>query len=364
MQEVDFAKLVKDIKAKGGFEDYPVPLGPDLSNINIGNPTRHLLKNPVHMGDKAYDHGPYTFYETMLEIPQELVDAQHQSFKDALQIFMPLQILQQFMCGYFRANVLDNVNFYKVGQQLPDIDRGTKRRKGEPSAPWYYTFNLHNAKRKSLKRHYYTAIETYVVRSICKKRPELLATVLAYQSAGIAFLDKLKTALEQDKDLTDTERKRALKIQGVLESNWIKSSNFSRELLPAICLAYFVRDPSLKSDPNANDFEQGLRFAMKIGMFQNHATSESGRSAKFSCPAMTNVMSGSVAAVKDEACARPTETKKMGGLFVMIYQQIKKHQTPGVPVVDVKEVTERQARTTLILARAYPARLVSCVYGT
>ena len=365
MQPVDFVKLIQDIRAKGGFEDYPMPLGPDLSVFNVGDGNRSKLTNPKHMGDKAYGHGPQILDRSKLDIPQELIDAQHQSIRDALNTYMPAPVLMQFMCGYFRSDFFNDISFYEVPKQrLPDIDYLRPRRKREPNAPWYYSFNLDTTDRKSLRRHYFTEIETHLVRSICKKRPELLATTMAYQGAVLSYLNHLKTAIDDDGSLTVAERERALKIHGELNRNWKATINFTNEILPAICLAYFHRDPSLKSEPSAQDFERGMRFALKIGVFQRQQPAPDGTMRDFKCPAMAVITTTSMGGAQAEACQRPAEGKKMGALFAMIYQRVKQLGVPHHADLLMEDMSNRRASMTLLLARAYPSRLIAYVAGT
>ena len=363
MQPVDFTKLIQDIRAKGGFEDYPAPLGPDLSVFNIDHPNRGALRNPIHMGDKAYRHGPDELKHSTIQIPQALIDAQHQSFRDALSTYMPTPVLMQFMCSYFQSDFFDNISFYELRSQwLPSIDTSRPRYKREPHAPWYQSFSIDGSKRKSLRRRYFTEIEVHVVQSICKKRPELLATTMAYQASVMSYFNHLQAVIEQDETLSGAERERALKIHGELKNPW-SANNFSIELLPAICLAYFQRDPSLKSEPMADDFERGMRFALKIGLFQHHYPKSDGTVGEFKCPAMTTITTTSMGHAGDEACQRPAEGKKLGGLFAMIYGRVKQLGLPAHSDLEMADISHRQASVTLLLARAFPSRLLAYVVG-
>lgn len=372
MQPVDFIKLIQDIKANGGFEDYPVPLGPDVSTLEMSDYVRTKVINPRHMGEMAYGNGPQRIGDGF-DIPQKLINAQNTSIKDALNVYMPTSVLQQFMCTYFRGDFINDVYFAAVPKQtVPSIDITTKRAKRAPNAPWVYTLNLETDERKSLSRHYFTEIETHLIRSIVKTRPELLAVTIAYQACAMAFLDKLQDAFKEDASLSDAERERGLKIQRVLQSNWTVTSNFAQEIIPAICLAYYRRDPSLKSEPTSGDFEKGIRFAMRIGVFQRHCEASDDPIRKFTCPAMGTILGASVIAVKGETCTREAADKAadkakgptMGGMFAMIYQQVKKADWHHHPATQIDYLSHHRARATLMLGRAFPTRLIAYVAGT
>jgi hypothetical protein len=205
-----------------------------------------------------------------------------------------------------------------------------------------FTLDLDSTERKSRNRTYYTDREMYIVAQVCKSVPDLRTTVLAYQAGFLAYLEQLKTAFEKSKQgrLTDREKKRGMQVIDVLIRSW-EQSNFSVDLLPAICLAYFKRDPSVQSAPLTEDFERGFAFAFRVGLFQNHVRGPDGVERHFYCPARLTIGDVATQALGQEVCGRPGQQFPMGRVMGSIYIAIR-----GGPQ-EIQQAKEEPERTSL-----------------
>jgi len=322
MKPLDFNDVVDFIKAEKGFEDYETPLGPDCRSIDSG------LKNPRFPGDEAYGNGPVFLGRLRVNIPQELIEAQSRSFRDALRIYMNPKHIGSFMCTFYRGNFLSDPSFLKIADQEMYL--------GRRSADDRFTLDLETPKRKSRNRTYYTDVEKKIVTDVCRSTPELRTTVLAYQAGFMAYLEQLKSAFTRNDGgrLTERERERGVLVADKLIKPW-STDNFSSELLPAICLAYYKRDPSLQSPPLTEDFEKGFAFAFRTGVFQNHVHAPDGGERHFRCPARVTIGTVATQELGQEVCSQPGQQFPMGRVMASIYAAIKNAQPPDSPQTQV-----------------------------
>ena len=148
----------------------------------------------------------------------------------------------------------------------------------------------------------------------------------------MAYLEKLKSAMSLNTGhrLTEEEAQRGILVIENLSRTW-DSKNFTNEVLPAICLTYYKRDPSLQSTVLTEDFEKGFAFAYRLGLFRNHVRAPDGQIRQFRCPASTTIAILGTKDLGHEVCSHQEQQHPTGRAFGSIYTAIKSYPSPGTP---------------------------------
>lgn len=323
MKPLDFNDVLDFMIARNAFEDYDVPLGPSTRDNSSG----FDFRRPRYPGDPSYGNGVMMVKEYGANIPPEFVAAQYQSMMDALNLYMHPFHLGPFMCGFYRqGEFLSDPSYLKIADYpLPQPLSGEDRIRHGYSAPIDQGHLALLERARNTDRTYFSEPDCDLVKRVCSARPELKKTVLAFQAGFLAYLEQLKSAMvRNDEDrLTDKQRTRGMKVVDLLIDQW-STKNFSRELLPAICLAYSERDQSLASPPVAEDFDKGFRGGFKMGLFHHIVPAPNGIDAvELLCPAKMAIRT---LAMKDpgkaEVCARSADPFPMGRMMASICKAI------------------------------------------
>ena len=322
---LDFNDVVEAIKAGRGFEDYPAPLGPDCREID------KYTNNPRFPGEMAYGNGPVLLGDFKINLPQSMIDAQKKSIRDALKLYMNPKHIGLFMCDFYRGNFLEELSFQRLdgyAYSPTDVDCIIYDDK--------FTLDLDGHERKSNNRTYYTFSELLIVDYVCNKVPDIKTTVLAYQAGFLAYLERLKSAIQlnEKQGLTIEEQKRGVLVIENISRLW-SSANFLYELLPAICLTYYKRDQSLKLSPVTEDFERGFAFALRVGLFRHHMQAPDGEMRYFHCPATITIRSVASQELGQEVCGRDNNAFPAGRMLGSIYKAVSASRGPVSPVPQI-----------------------------
>jgi hypothetical protein len=297
------------------------------------------FNNPNLVSHFGYTNGPNKIRTHKIDIPQRVILAKRRSVGDSLRIYMNPKHVVAFMCSFYRGDFLIDPAFVRLEMTLRKFVKDPSR--PAASIDNKYTLDLDNPKRKRKDRVYFTNQESKIVQHVCRALPELRTTVLAFQVGFLAYLDRLKEEIYQAPArtsqqepgkavLTLEESRRGQHITSVLAEQW-RTPNFVSELLPAICLAYFKRDPNLKSTLNSEDFEKGFAFALRIGVFQNHVLSPNGEDRHFVCPAIVTIGTVSMRELGQEVCGHPNQDFLMGRILNSIYTEVINRLHPQTP---------------------------------
>ena len=320
----DFDTVLGFVKEQKGFDNYPAPLGPDLTNHHED------FHNPVFPGDQGHGNTKLYLERHKIDVPQAMIDADRQSFRDALRFYMNPMHVGMFMCNFYRGDFFSHPAYEEIGDQ--GMLRPTREDSWDPK-PWYiddkFTLDLNNPERKNRNRTYYTEREVALLGKIDKAVPELCTTVLAYQAGFLAYAMELKEHIARNSkgSLTVAEQERGLIAIENLRTNF-ETKNFSQDLLPAIALVYYKRDPVMKTQPVAADFEKGFAFAFRVGLFKSVAPAPDGGQREITCPARVAITATSTRDIKQEVCAREAGGFPPGRMLHSIYKEVHKQRMP------------------------------------
>jgi hypothetical protein len=296
IEKIDFDHLARDIVIKSGTVDYPVPLASEIDSNYEG--AYNSVKNPQYPTDLAYFHGPYILERDKMDLPQTIIDAQHQSFRDAIKLYMPYDQVAQHICTFMQKDFTFDPVFKKAALQninaLPKREPSTIFRNNRLDQKLSYQFD--HPDHKTTRRHYFTSEEIETAHEVCKRYTSISMSVAAFQAGCIDYLQNLEYAFVRHPDFEKDVKARARTIITTLKTQW-STSNFASDIIPFIALAYHARDPSLESPVEEQDYQNGYSLGLRMGLFRNHIQSplpedhpQSGV-RKFTCPARVAISS-------------------------------------------------------------------------
>ena len=321
MQPLDFRNVVAFVKDRHGFEDYAQPLGQPVESLDAD------IKNPAHPGDMAYGSATGQIERHEKNLSQDLIDAQHESFRDALELFMSPGHVFAHMCTFFQSDFLNSSAYLSIKDHPSPAPLSEYQKEvGREPQNSKYSFDLSNPNRKSRNRSYYTDKEMRVVAQICGQLPAIRTTVLVFQAGFLDYIDRLGAQIANDERLNEHEKNRGAKILDNLTQQW-KTTNFSNEVLPAICLAYHDRDPERRTEITARDFECGFEFGMRAGLYKKHLGTPDGGKRELTCPARIPI--GTVAS--KELGADPKQNFPQGHMLGIIHRRVLKAMHTSQP---------------------------------
>lgn len=274
-----FDALVERMNEKGAFEPYDKPLGTTDAKTVDPQGEKGYFRNPSHPGEPSYGNGPaHVAYDTLL--PNDLIRAQHQSIRDAINHYLPREELHTFMRDYFSGNFLKSESYQEIVRSVHiHIPHDINTLPNDS-----LSMQLDHPERCRSDRRMFTEREFYLTRGVCKKVPQIPVAVLAYQAAFCDYLSQLDAAVMRSPALDEEKRTR---VHGVLTSMhdlW-SNDNIATNFIPAIALHYKKNHPNDTEPPTAKDFQEGLEFLVKNGAFGHRIKHYKGESRTFTCPA-------------------------------------------------------------------------------
>lgn len=327
MQKVNFDELAQTILQGQATQPYGKPLGHDISTEYDG--VYNAIKPPRYPGDLVYFHGPYIMERNEKDLPQGMIDAQHQSIRDAISHYMPIDVVGRHICTFIQSDFTFSRHYRNALRDNKDHLPRTKSNKNPIDQKIRPDYSLSpqfgTAVRKSMDRNYFTELEIKSVHEICKKAPAIIMTVSAFQAACLDYLDHLGQAIAKNMHPNKADKTRAQSVVGLMTQQWAPS-NFASEIVPFIALAYHQRDPSLNSPVQGEDFQQGYTLALRMGLYRNQIKSplpednpQAGNRV-FTCPARVTI--GSLLAQDWNA---PQSTRNSNGtLLALIHGHMEK----------------------------------------
>lgn len=310
----NFREIVTSIKSKGGLEDYP-PSGLDEEEIKRID---SILRIPRFPGDFSTTTGGgiANSLRHRFKPPRPFIELALKSFRDAVKFYANSRDVFRYMCTYYQGNFLSDINYrFAAWDKMRDQRTSSYSGIDDNSIPF------DDPRRKSTTRQYYSKAHYETAVQTNKDVPAIEETVIAFQSGFLSYLSNLEKAFKTDKSLAQAEKKRGILVTQRLYETFL-SPNFVTELLPAMCLAYDRRDPSHTSRPKMEDFQNGYRAAITLGVFQNYFGD-----IHMVCPAATTLGAVSSGSAANESCAR-TEPNMIGSLLGKICERITSGKRP------------------------------------
>ncbi len=309
---VDFDALVKRMKDAGAFDAYKQPLG----KTNAASLST-FYHNPEFPGDFSFGLGIKQIADG-INLPQELVDAQRQSFSDALGHYMPQEIMAQWMHEYFDGDFLHSKTFREQIGALRSM-----RKTPDKLLDSQYTMKLDAKERNTGENRLYTPEEIAFTQNICTKVPALAISVFAYQASFVAYLDKLEDAIASSKTLSKEQKEHGGVALSIIKDSF-SGVGFYHDILPAIAIHYAKNHEGKIEPATAEDFNQAMVYVLKHG-FRNKLNyrDESG-SVQLQCPAQKPISQASAidldAPSSEQAQPEAGMRSKLGTSLFHIYR--------------------------------------------
>lgn len=325
MKKLNFDALAKEMVESGSGQRYTSP--PWEGEVYEPKFEGDDIHYPIHPGDKAYFQGPYILRDSG-DLPQKIIDAHNKSFRDAISIYMPPRHVAAHLCSFFQSDFLNSPSYQRVYAEIidhiPSLEKVKWGREYNPAEALKYppeslSFSFDDFVRKNRSRAYYTMTETEITEKICHAKPNLYKSFFAFQAGIIDYLSNLRLSLAFNHDLKGRDRPRALNAIDNLTANFGTTRNFVTEMLPAICAAYYKRDPEMITDVSAEDFKSGFQISLKVGLFRSFYEARNDNSErKFTCPAASII--GTVMARNEDHLDANYEPASMIGMIYKILQ--------------------------------------------
>lgn len=180
------------------------------------------------------------------------------------------------------------------------------------------TLRFDDPRRKRTDGVLYTVQEREISKQICQAHPEIVMTIMAFQSSLFSYMERLKDTVSTSSSLSDSERERAEEtLEHLLTGT--HNTNIVHHILPAVAIHYYKNHHGdLTAQPTIEDFQQGMKFAFRSGMFERVRNGEGG-SARIRCPAQTMVNKASTLALEQ---GNPLTEFGLGTGLYHIYRNI------------------------------------------
>lgn len=345
-QPVDFSNTLERLRTAGAFKPYENPT--DATHLDNSFDVIHMP------GDQAYPNGPMVIQRWDINLPKQLIAEQRKSFVDALNIYMPQELIAQHMHHYFSGQFLQSQAFRLVEKetQLPRLEY-VKNPWGKEKMDESLSFKLDAPERKVNNRVMFTATEMEKILEVLKEHPELTTAVTAYQSAYMSFVMQMQGALKFSSEAGE-EKEQALKVVGTLKTQF-DSPNFLSFMLPAIALKYYVNHQGdMSAAPTREDIVEGVLFSLKNGAFINDVMAPDGENRHFSCPAKTSIMRSAATSLDQPIETQNTDVGKDAGVAIAhIFDSITKLTQENDPsVLKANEASKHKALEALGLSVA------------
>lgn len=325
---VDFPALVEKMRANGAFDDYPEPLG-DASVLAGYSPAQineHLLHIPKYPGDRSYGASAFSIRKFGDVMSQELTEIKMQSVMDGLHHYMPQDVMAQWMHEYFtKPHLLQDTNVLKLSQKMTFPSQTLPHLRLDASLS--FQLDVPQRSRRDLKL--FTQDELVYGNALASHQPALPLAILAYQSAFLGYIERMKAAVEANDHLSPEHKTRA-KVNLALYQNQWSGDNFLERFLPSIAVVHHRNHAGDASAPlTQQDFNEGVIFAAKNGVFRRDMVENNGTVIEHRCPAQQTITRAASVRLDDpttvvgEGHAASVKDSLGVGLF-HIYREVEK----------------------------------------
>ena len=289
----DFKQIVEKISA-GALEIHD----PAIKKLESGNPE---FKAPGFFGDRQGKYTVGMVFHHEIQLSQEWIESNYQSINRAIKILCPQDVFNQYAEQYISSP------YYDEGP-LKTMLIAIESKLGCPvSKKIAESFGINQKKmysgitddrRRVDDRKLFTYAELEFTKNLYAVFPELIQSLVAYQSIFVAYFEDLRSNIEQkiksdgfNQNLHDA----VVAITNLTQFGDV--ANAMGSIVPAIGLMYaknhylYPEDiEKLKIDPhcppNIQDICEGIEFAFKNGTF-THKVGE----RVSTCPARNAIIS-------------------------------------------------------------------------
>ncbi len=305
----------------GAFDNYATPLGETAANT-----VQHHYHNPLFPGDNSYGFGVNEIKNNSVKLPQDTVDAQRQSFNDAIDHYIPQEQISRWMHEYFSGDFMHSPSFRGLVKGI-DIIQSLPH----SSLDSQYTLRLNDKERTRNDRKLFTPEEWDLTLKVFDKLPALPITVMGYQASFIGYLEKLDTTITHSKELSNPQKRKAKETMKYLKDSW-SGPGFYTTVLPAVAVhCYRNHNGNMDEKPTQKDFNDGMLFIMKRGAFRNKvAYADNSGDVQFTCPAQkviskTSAISLDNAPVSQPEVREPSMSNQLGMALFHIFREVDKN---------------------------------------
>lgn len=336
---VDFQQIAQNALNGGLFvtDMYAIERNKEIS--------REYGKYPTEMLDVPYIHGPWAIQRVEEDVKEEAVFAVRKNFIAANNLLLPPeQVLRYFHQRFYDSDVFSSDALERVVDDYSPHSLDTRFR--EESS---LSFQTQGVDRKVHDRILFTEEEKVAGLELTKDHPEVVLTILTYESVLQDYFQELRGALVATAQRSMSEvTEKNLEGYDTYAKQWA-TDNFTHELLPALALFYRQKkekNPTMSEDEiiSQDVFQDAVNFIIANGAFRNWvevpahvALDGKERTNHFLCPA--------VGTIRDQLLD--------GALLGKINKIINEKVLEGdMQVVDYADTI--RAKTVEMIAEQYP----------
>lgn len=333
---VNFRRIVTSLKKSGAFLEYSDGKAPKAGPEIPAEDRTGGYFPPAHPGKKVYGSGWTVLNIHKKDIPQSAVDAQRISMLHAIELYMPgehfVPWTHQFFSGDFLGATRKHVLSYDFAFDASAHDKLDSA----------LTMQLDSPERKAKSgKLIFTEEEHQIVARVCQKHPEIMATVLAFQSCAVEYTVQLEKAVRHHDKIDERERSKGKTACESLAEPWRKG-NFIHNILPAVCLAYEKNHgPNSDDKPTEKDFVDGMKYTAKNGMFNREMSAPGCEPRQFACPAQRIINRASMLKLKlkgKEAAAEPEVKEDKDSLGTGLYHIFREAEKQPAKAAELLEL--------------------------
>jgi hypothetical protein len=226
---------------------------------------------PTNLIDIPYGNGPHAI-QYGVDLPEDIVFAVRKNFVKANALLLPTdQVRLYFHQQFYEGRVFNSQSLARlVGGYFPSTRLNFLDDRNIDSNMSFRT----DINRKVYDRNLYTRNEAVIGQNITLVHPELILTVLTYQSILQDYFQELRSEFEDIAQQTSTEiTAENLKLYDIYAKQWT-TGNFTSDLIPAMIIFYSQKMKSVPSTSASQMFDQELfreavEFIISNGAFRN-----------------------------------------------------------------------------------------------
>ncbi len=285
---VDFTELAKDVLASDLFT-----VDEDVEAKNRG--ASEYSRLPTYALEAPYGNGPMVIKKFGKDVPAEAMVLVRNNFIRANHALLPTEkVLSHFHHSFADGSVFRNRSLPKLVQEFSPKTVSVFE---EPQDE-RFSFAV-DAERKVENRKLFTRPEIEHTQEFTEKNPEVVLTILLFQTTIQDYFGKLRQSLvdvSAQGGVQPTEAQ--MKDFDTFARQWA-TGNFADELVPAVAL--FARNAELSGQQETitkDTFEKALNFIIVNGSFRNfvnipaHVANDGvERTNRFMCPALGKIKS-------------------------------------------------------------------------
>src|SRR5260221_4443968 len=293
--QVDFRQIAQQAITNGIFI-------PDEEAIRLNAANPNLAQSfPISMLDVPYNNGPMFIQRFEEDVPEVVMNKFRKNWVAANRLLLPNdQVLGYFHQRFIAQDVFKSgqmnklVNEYSPASLTGHFSRGVSK---DPSL----SFKVKDVDRATRNRELFTQSEQQAGIELTAHHPEVALTILGYQSVVLDYLQNLGNEFRRLTRVPNSgvTSKNVENMKRFTEQ-W-DTSNFTKELVPAIALYYTIAKQANAELPDDQILTQKLYqdavdFIVANGAFRNfvtvpaHVASEGrARVNHFLCPAVGTI---------------------------------------------------------------------------